>query len=57
VYISHGRADPVLPIDATTRCIGPGLRAEGVPTYVREFEGGHVVPAEIAEDAVRWFLG
>ena len=57
VYISHGRADTVLPIDATTRRIVPDLRAEGVPTHVREFEGGHLVPADIAEDVVRWFVG
>jgi predicted esterase len=55
VYISHGRADTVLPIDATTRRIAPLLRAQGIPTQVREFDGPHLVPAEIAEDAIRWF--
>jgi predicted esterase len=54
VYISHGRADTVLPIDQTTRKIVPQLRAAGIPTELHEFDGPHVVPAEIAEDAVRW---
>jgi phospholipase/carboxylesterase len=57
VYISHGRADRVLPIDATTRRIVPRLRGDKVSTVVREFDGPHIVPAEIAEDAVRWFVG
>jgi phospholipase/carboxylesterase len=54
VYLSHGRGDTVLPIDRTTRRIVPQLRAAGVPTEVHEFDGPHVVPADVADDAVRW---
>jgi predicted esterase len=54
VYISHGRTDAVLPIDQTTRRIVPQLRAAGFPTELHEFDGTHVVPPEIGEDAVRW---
>lgn len=57
VSISHGRADTVLPIDATTRRIAPLLLAQGIPIQVREFDGPHIVPTEIAEDAIRWFRG
>lgn len=57
VYIAHGRADTVLPIDATTRRIVALLGAQDVPTRVQEFDGGHVVPADVAEDAVGWFIG
>lgn len=53
VFISHGRADQVLPIDRTTRRIVPQLRAAGLPIEVHEFDGPHVVPPEIAEEAVR----
>lgn len=53
VYLSHGRADQVLPIDRTTRRIVPQLRDAGVPVEVREFDGAHSVPPEIAEEAVR----
>jgi predicted esterase len=54
VYISHGRADTVLPIDQTTRRIVPQLLAATIPTELHEFDGPHVVPPDIAEDAVRW---
>jgi predicted esterase len=57
VYISHGRADQVLPIDRTTRRIVPQLRAAGIPVEVHEFDGAHVVPPEIAEEAVHWLAG
>jgi phospholipase/carboxylesterase len=57
VYISHGRADQVLPIDRTTRRIVPRLRAAGILVEVHEFDGPHVVPPEIAEEAVRWLVG
>jgi phospholipase/carboxylesterase len=56
VFLSHGRADQVLPIDRTTRPIAAKLRADGVSVHVREFDGGHVLPPEIAEEAVRWFV-
>jgi phospholipase/carboxylesterase len=52
VYVSHGRADEVLPIDRTTRRIVPTLRSAGIPVEVHEFDGGHTVPAGIAEEAV-----
>jgi len=54
VYISHGRADEVLPIDQTTRRIVAQLRAADVPAEVHEFDGPHVVTADIAEDAMGW---
>jgi phospholipase/carboxylesterase len=57
VYVSHGRADTVLPIDRTTRRIVPRLRAAEIPTEVQEFNGPHAVPPGVAEDAVRWMVG
>jgi predicted esterase len=54
VYLAHGRSDPVLPIDRTTRRIVVQLRAAEVPTELHEFDGPHVVPPDIAEDALRW---
>src|SRR3954453_13567861 len=44
VYLSHGRADAVLPIDQTTRQIVPQLRAAGIPTKLPESTGPHVLP-------------
>src|SRR4051794_38871790 len=54
VYLSHGRADTVLPIDRTSRRIVPQLRAAGVPTEYHEFDGPHAVPPDIAEEAAQW---
>ena len=39
----------------TTRRIVPKLEAEKIPTEVHEFDAGHIVPADIAADAIRWF--
>ncbi len=57
LFISHGTADPVLPIDRTSRRLVPRLRGEGHEVRFEEFEGGHVVPAEISRAAVSWALG
>jgi predicted esterase len=52
VFVSHGIADDVLPIDHCSRRIVPALRKAGYDVDYREFEGGHEVPAEIAADAL-----
>jgi len=53
-FISHGRADPILPIDQCSRAIVPALRTRGYEVTFREFDGGHEVPATVADDAMRW---
>jgi phospholipase/carboxylesterase len=54
VYVSHGREDPVLPIDACSRRLVPALRAAGYDVRYTEFDGGHAVPAEISQEAFAW---
>ena len=54
IWISHGRGDSVLPIDATSRRIVPRLRDQGYDVLYREFDGPHTVPAEVAAAAVDW---
>jgi phospholipase/carboxylesterase len=56
VYVTHGLADRVLPVDQATRRIVAQLDAAKIPTEVRVFDGGHTVPSDIAEGAVRWLL-
>lgn len=56
VYVSHGTNDRVLPIDACSRRIVPRLDALGYRVRYEEFDGGHEVPAEIAEHALAWLL-
>lgn len=55
-YVSHGRRDDVLPIDACSRRLVPQLRAAGHVVRYEEFAGGHTVPAAIARAALDWFL-
>jgi predicted esterase len=56
VFISHGTADPILPIDACSRTIVHQLQSAGYEVQYKEFEGEHVIPPEVAQFAVHWFL-
>ena len=51
VFVSHGDADDVLPIDRTSRRIVPDLRDDGYDVTYREFAGPHTVPPDIAREA------
>lgn len=53
VFLSHGKADDVLPIQRCGRRIAAQLRADGYQLDYREFDGGHSVPADLATAAVR----
>lgn len=55
VFVSHGTADEVLPIDRTSRTIVPQLKRDGYEVLYREFEGPHTVPKPIAREALEWF--
>jgi phospholipase/carboxylesterase len=54
VFVSHGDADEVLPVEQTSRRIVPVLRDDGYDVTYREFAGGHAVPHEVAVAAVDW---
>lgn len=54
IFVSHGTADPILPIDECSGIIVPGLLARGYDVNFKEFEGGHTLPADIAAEAMRW---
>ena len=54
VFVSHGVADNVLPIDRCSRRIVPALRRDGYEVEYREFDGGHAVPSEQAQAALDW---
>jgi phospholipase/carboxylesterase len=53
-FISHGTADPILPIDRCSRVIVPTLRRRGYEVTFREFDGRHEIPAEVAGEGLRW---
>ena len=54
VYVTHGVADQVLPIDGCSRRLVPELRREGYAVEYHEFDGGHTVPRDLAAEAERW---
>ena len=56
LFISHGIHDEVLPIEVCSRRIVPSVRDAGYDVLYREFDGPHVVPPEIAREALDWFL-
>ena len=56
IFISHGAGDEVLPIQPCSRAIVPRLRKSGYPVLYEEFDGGHAIPAAVAQRAVDWFL-
>lgn len=56
IYVSHGLADQVLPIDSCSRRLVPALRRLGYRVQYHEFAGRHEVPPAIAEQGLTWFL-
>jgi phospholipase/carboxylesterase len=56
IFISHGTNDAVLRIDMTSRRVVPRLQRIGYDVDYVEFDGGHNVPAQVARQAVDWFL-
>jgi phospholipase/carboxylesterase len=56
VFVSHGTADPVLPIDACSRSLVPALLRAGYEVRFDEFDGGHTVPPPVADRALAWWL-
>ena len=57
VWLSHGRADAVLPIGRCGRRVARQLEGAGHQVHYEEFAGGHVVPPALVEQAVGWWLG
>jgi predicted esterase len=57
VFISHGTTDSVLPIEPCSRTIVRQLRASGYPLVYEEFDGGHMIPPDLAQAAVDWLVG
>lgn len=56
IFISHGTADPILPIDDTSRRIVPELEGSGFTVTYMEFPGGHEVPPGVVQSAVTFMV-
>ena len=54
MFLSHGTQDPILPIDRASRQIARDLRSAGFSVNLREFNGEHTVPPDVAREAFEW---
>lgn len=56
IFISHGTADQILPIDECSRVIVPRLRGMSYDVTYREFNGRHEIPPDVADAAIAWTI-
>ncbi len=54
IFISHGKSDPTMPIDVTSRQFVPRLKRLGYDVTYREYEGRHQLPPEILREVIVW---
>ncbi len=54
IFISHGTADHILPIDSCGRRLAARLATAGYDVDFHEFAGPHRVPPEMAQAAIEW---
>jgi len=54
VFVSHGTADGILPIDRCSRVIVPALQKRGYDVTFKQFDGGHDIPPLIARDGMKF---
>lgn len=57
VFVSHGVADRVLPIDRCGRRVARLLQESGLDVRYEEFPGGHAVPLHVVDLALAWLDG
>ncbi len=56
-FISHGKQDRIIPIETGGRKIAADFTGTGYDVRLREFDGPHALPPEVAREAVEWFTG
>ncbi len=54
IFVSHGRQDRVLPVDACSRRIVRALEQTGHTVIYDEFDGGHELPPDVVRRALAW---
>ena len=57
VFMRHGTADQILPIDRTSRPIARALREAGFDVDYAEFDGPHTVRPDDGRTAMQWTKG
>ena len=53
-YISHGKHDPILPIEKCGRRIAADLNFRAYGVTLTEFDGGHEIPPAVLSEAFSW---
>ncbi len=56
ILIAHGTQDEQLPAHAHGGKIASKLQADGYAVKYEAFEGGHIIRAQVLEEAIRFFL-
>lgn len=56
VMLVHGERDDVLPVKPTKNIFAPALKQLGFDVELRLFDGGHVMPENLREEAFNWWL-
>jgi predicted esterase len=54
IFIAHGTADTIFPVERSRLVTVPALRGEGYTVEYLEFDGGHSIPAAVAQQALDW---
>lgn len=54
VFVSHGSLDAIFPVGPNARVIVNELRKQGYHVEYREFNGAHVLPADIMHESMVW---
>jgi predicted esterase len=54
VFISHGKQDPILPIERCGRRVAAKLKVREYGVTMTEFDGGHEIPDDILREGFRW---
>jgi phospholipase/carboxylesterase len=56
VWVSHGTGDRVLPVERCGRRVARQLRDAEYDVTYEEFDGGHVITADLIRHALDWWL-
>jgi phospholipase/carboxylesterase len=54
IYVTHGLNDTAFPIAGCAKLLVPGLVERGYATEYVEYDGGHLIPVEVADDVFDW---
>jgi len=57
LFLSHGTADAVLPIERCSRRVARDAKRDGYEVTYLEFDGPHTVPADMTRESFRLWLG